>query len=261
MISSLVASADLSHVKAFLTGSDISRKTSFHLIHYLVDEKEFKKVGIDFATVYIAKLWMEKQEVKCRDDLVMFVKSSEGLGTAGALRGHLHEGYAHHILSLGGEFQIRDLTSHVVSTLVLPRSSDISGLRWKRVDKLHNLPIGLYAYPAIKNFGAIDSLIILPKNNSLKTSTAICLFQMTVSDSHPIAGQSLQDTLAVLAKNQNCLGAKTVYLFWVLPQDRFNAFSVQGFKDASMNNDLTRIPSLVKNVHQCALLLKYSQHN
>ncbi len=64
-----------------------------------------------FASQYVIDMVLERLLQSAPDDFEIFLANSYGLPELAQVRSCLFESYVHHVLSLGGEYELRDLES------------------------------------------------------------------------------------------------------------------------------------------------------
>eukprot|EP00243_Klebsormidium_subtile_P007518 TRINITY_DN334_c0_g2_i7.p1 TRINITY_DN334_c0_g2~~TRINITY_DN334_c0_g2_i7.p1 ORF type:complete len:819 (-),score=169.67 TRINITY_DN334_c0_g2_i7:435-2891(-) len=200
-------------------------ETSHKLLHLRVGA-DFETTWMEMASLYVAEkvayqLWKNEKE-----SLRLFLSSSEGEGSVGALRGNLWEGFCHARLIEGGLFEIRDLSDPLkrVQEKHLPCSSSGQALaplifdNWKDIQ---GKPHGRYLRPRSKTNESVDS--------GMQPNI---LFQITVSKRHDLKPGGMKRALEFLEQN----GPGAVELYFALPSDAFMRFSRTEIKPAAVNN-------------------------
>jgi hypothetical protein len=192
---------EMKHFK-FLQGVDDVSKMNQSILHFDVDEK-FESESMRFCSDYAAQKAVEKFWEGKRYELFVFLKCSEADSSTAALRGQLFEQVAHKMLAAGGKFLCRSLEEE-------GSLEDEMELTPRETDRYHELTActeDKYWKPWSSNCPCIDSLI--PNKY---------LFQMTISDQHPINKPKMVE---VLSKS----GIKSLY--FVVPRSKFDNFRKQ----------------------------------
>ena len=208
-----------------------------------------------YASKYVADQVSERLGFHDRLKLAAFLKSSESMGVFESMRGQIFESYAHHALITGGSFQTRALeTSHkgisisILLLIAFIEKLTIPPSQTKQLYELNDvatLSDGEYGRPMVRNWPAVDSIVV---NTAAKT---VLLFQMTVSNYHPIKTRLLTKLIATFPD-----GTKFKLLF-VIPQENTPTFSVQSYinKDGTKTSSQSIPTNIKKHVVQYALII------
>ena len=98
------------NLPAVVGSIDLSQKlpgATHRLLHYAVDETNYRSRTLIFATDDICERVMEKQEKEHSNDVVSFLIGAAGRKDIAGVRGKVFELHAHAVLPLGGEFKAR----------------------------------------------------------------------------------------------------------------------------------------------------------
>jgi hypothetical protein len=186
------------------------------LLHTIV-ANDFVTTSIEWASVWVFEKVFAKMLLEEREGLLSFVRVARGpeLGELGALRGRLWEGLCHRALAQGGTFAVRrlypvegkderDVTiapcefTHVYQNLSEARAFNAS----------------VYLRPHNMGQAAIDSI-----------RQPATLYQITSSTSHGINLEGLKKVMEVMQEPAQAT------LYFVVPEEEFDKFSVNGIKD------------------------------
>ena len=84
-------------------------QVSDRTLHLIPDADSLKFRHYAFASDYVADQVAERLWNGARQELEMFLQGSSSVSTLAALRERLFQSFAHHVLQLGGDFELRDL--------------------------------------------------------------------------------------------------------------------------------------------------------
>ncbi|KAF0683171.1 Aste57867_24764 [Aphanomyces stellatus] len=173
----------------------------FNLIASGALDKEDEISHIIFSSLYVTEKALDLFSNSQRNKLCEFLLNNDPASITAGLRGNLFEAYSHRVLSAGGTFAYRNLEDGTTGSFTLPqrqsdRFSDISECQSKK-----------YFIPWNPNYRCVDSYI-----------PGEYLFQMTVSDQHPIDKAKMEAISRA---------AKLSSLYFVVPQSSYMDFKPQ----------------------------------
>jgi hypothetical protein len=226
-----IRSSDIKSMIYSVGTSQQSKDTSNLVVHHTVVENTTRKIEYDkytgktdlkpaiaekyinpilrFASDYVAEEILTNIKIMANDDAKYFLIASIGSdkGMLGSIRGHMFEAFAHRQLSRGGDFKIKSLideNNFIQTESIFPIKRKNAKIFYN-TSQIISLGPDDYGLPITKNYQSIDSLII--DNN-------LYLFQMTVSNSHPVQQQQLLNIINYFPGNN-----KDIYLIFVVPDD------------------------------------------
>eukprot|EP00842_Homolaphlyctis_polyrhiza_P004700 jgi/Hompol1/5230/HPOL_004312-RA len=178
---------------------DKNDEISHLIVHYVVN-CDFQMTSLQFSSTYVTekalRLFSENQHQKLCELLLY----NDPTSITSGLRGNLFGAFAHRLLSSGGEFDYRCLDDDIQGKLTLiKRDSD----RFGDIAKCEGDKYFIAWNP---NYPCIDAYI--PKQY---------LFQMTVSDEHPVIKTKMLEILD---------STKLKALHFVVPRKSFENFSM-----------------------------------
>jgi len=202
------------------TGTEFAKDDICHRLVHIIPKLGYQQWSHDFASPFVASEVSKHLYEDLRTQLETFLVSSQGIAPLAALRGYLLESYTHRKLSAGGNFKIRNLETGGTSTLTL------LPLEIVKFGKTAPTPVpGKYYLPDKSNFESVDSYV-----------APNLLFQMTVSNSHPIKNAGMQKILTVVAsdweettKGQEHPKPPAAKLYFVVPSERYINFQKQPY--------------------------------
>jgi len=223
---------------------------SFRLVHYVVNE-HFNPTQLVMGSKYIADHVVEVLKAKHLLELKLFLSSSGELPQSpyGGVRGHLFESWSHSTMlqSPRPKLLCRPLVAGVEGDLSLPPA--MAAFRFYELPQLTQYKVGQYAIPSFSNLESVDAFVVLAD------PPRTLLFQMTVSDSHPVKAHGLEKLFDALG---HCTLGK-VELYFVVPNGRYSDFQAQTYHSAQSKEThptvLTIVPQRVKAIQQYALLM------
>lgn len=193
-----------------------------------------------FASSYIADLYMQQWKDRNYEQFKSFLATNGSANDLVIPYGHAFEAYAHDVLSAGGKFRIWQLcgldnsnpTEVYDEPVAIPRRQ-ILVVPTNDIDfaTLGNYE-SKYLKPLAGNFGAVNSLVVLPlvKNTSTPPLRSIVTYQMTTNIHHGINGPALE---AMITKLKAVHGDDICIVFiFVVPAYLFTAFKKQTYKGA-----------------------------
>jgi hypothetical protein len=200
MTSSLVKFREKPQDVLGLVGSHDTLQVSHTLVHYEV-AAGFRTKSVILASDYIGDRMcaMSLQGVVDRIRVLQEMDDQ-------ALRGKLFERFAHRVLPLGDTPEHRLLMQPAGGghRVAIPKPSSAKPVPIASMSDIARQPNGAYLLPTARNFPVVDALV--------KPCTG---YQMTVSDSHGIAEDRLEDLVRVLG----CKKSNPFRLVWVVPAD------------------------------------------
>jgi hypothetical protein len=154
-----------------------------------------------------------------------------------------YEAFVAHIFRKGGRtFETRELGTTSHGKLAFPEKPTVT--TYRTVADLSTLPDHdktLYL-PASSNFPCIDAALGPNK-----------LFQMTMSDKHPIKQAEFEKIInSIHPPTSTSTGTDTLELYFVVPDDKFDDYQVQGYHTQEKNVS-KKVPKVVQDVRQFAL--------
>ena len=165
------------------------------------------------ASTFVQEYVYEQFSKENRHRLISFISGAVGNPLLSSIRGGLFEAHAHQRLCSGETFKTRLLSDPG------PGSGDdetddayFGPLATRDVSHVNDISPGYYCRPVAKNFESIDSLIAPNK-----------LFQITVSDKHPIKHNGLEKLKDKLDSSGE------IRLYFVVPSDRYSSFQRQNY--------------------------------
>ena len=170
-----------------------------------------------FSRVYLASTFVqefvyEQFSKENRHRLISFISGAVGNPLLSSIRGGLFEAHAHLRLCSGETFKTRLLSGPGPGSGNDETSAYFGRLPTRDVSHVNDISPGYYCRPVAKNFESIDSLIAPNK-----------LFQITVSDKHPIKHNGLEKLKDKLASSGE------IRLYFVVPSDRYSSFQRQNY--------------------------------
>ena len=235
------------------TVADSDKALIHHRLVHLVPSEDYKRVTLQFGSQKICDAFLMAHHKNVEEAFIFFIKTKTDAIYAG-LRGQLFEAYAHRIIAAGGSFKILNLTDVTATTteLVLPPAdieyfSDIpkivsfnssgsssgSSSSSSSSSASNNELKPKYFIPQSKKFAVVDSF------------SDDGLFQMTVSDKHPIPHHLLKKLLDTLKYNDK------PRLYFVVPED--NELKLQ--KYLTTKNNVMETQPVTPPVEQFALYI------
>jgi hypothetical protein len=224
------------------TVADSDSNVLNHRLVHLVPNEDYLSVTLKFGSQLICDAFFVAYHDRVKDSFVCFINTKKDAIHAG-LRGQFFEPYAHRMISEGGTFKIRSLgaknqtagdrltlqeyeevrienESNQGVTFSGPSSSSSSSSSLSASDRKYFIPFK-------RNYAAVDSF-----------SSDGLLFQMTVSENHPIKRHLLKTLLKALdggpvnTKEQKIKKTQTnvlPHLYFVVPADKFDVFKRQNY--------------------------------
>jgi hypothetical protein len=185
-------------------GSQAAPSEASHKLLHLRVRVDFETTCMEMASLYMAgrvayQLWKNEKE-----NLRLFLSSSDGEGSIGALRGNLWEGFCHARLIEGGQFRIRHLSNPskgVQSGTLCGPSAPFIFDNWKEIE---GKPHGQYFRPRSKTNKSVDS--------GMQPNI---LHQITVSKRHDLKCSGMKRAVDSLEQK----GPGAVELYFALPPD------------------------------------------
>ena len=89
----------------------LSLQVSDRTVHMMPDPQTLLWSHYAFASEYVAEQVLLRLLTSARNQLEVFLSSSYGLSELAHVRSRLFESFVHHVLPLGGKFELRDLQS------------------------------------------------------------------------------------------------------------------------------------------------------
>ncbi|CAG8575757.1 3650_t:CDS:2 [Ambispora leptoticha] len=204
------------------------------------EEAPYIKKFIIFASEWVAEKVMDIFERDCSRRLRNCVAASLSEDEYITIWGVTFEQIAHRILQKGGIFNIRPLESDFTSsTIEIPERIKLA------FNDINKIEEGKYCQPIQKNFTSIDA-VVAPDT----------LFQMTVSESHPINMNGLKKLAEKLGGTS---GTNHIYFYFVVPKDLYGNYQAQHFTTGK--TVAREIPVWIANrVKQYALEIDWSSY-
>ncbi|CAH1770026.1 5726_t:CDS:2, partial [Entrophospora sp. SA101] len=129
-------------------------------------------------------------------------------------------------------------SASLISELNLTAKGNFKFSKLEQITTEHQ---GFYCYPSIHSFESIDALIPGTKSSSHR------LFQMTVSNSHPIKQDGINKVIKYLNELQN--ETKEAELYFAVPGEIYLTFNKQKFQ-TKQGKDAGRTPQIVYSIKQ-----------
>lgn len=203
-----------------------------------------------FASRWVAHEIFERQEDAMIMELKRCILNSRAVNELGGIRGVMFGEFAHSLLvKIDCVYNMRRLgeAADEADRLRLPHFKKLTRFDGKETP-LSALSADDYIYPVSKNYPSVDAFA--------KVGRILYLFQMTVSDQHPVLGAPI----VKIIEDFGCgvgpkMGLDEVHLIFVRPKmDSVTLFKLQSI----LNDDkkaYTRMPSGLAKVQQweCAL--------
>ncbi|RHZ71427.1 hypothetical protein Glove_258g33 [Diversispora epigaea] len=198
----------------FVGEIDHADDMSHRIIH--IHTNTYTDKIIRFASKYVAEKVTYHLEENYKKELKNFVTANSSINEYITLRGFMFENIAHRILQMGGTFNIRLLKSDLTnSTTDISERTELTYNECTKLifNNISEIKEGMYCQPKQKNFASVDAII-----------TPDTLFQMTVSNNHPINISSLKNLINKLGDES---GTNPINFYFVLPKDLYRNFQIQ----------------------------------
>lgn len=204
------------HVELPITMEQSDYDNYSHRLLHMIPCENYSNYYLKFASESIGSRIFHEYFAECRNDLFKFLVESEGVMEASGYRGYLFEMLAHQKLSAGGEFSVKNLQTKEISLVELPPSEVII---FSKASELNPIDDTKYYRPQVKNYESLDSF------------RANWLFQMGVGPTHPVKIHGIRKFLTArgLFANGKITSASPMRLYFVVPPNRFESYSVQKF--------------------------------
>jgi len=224
-----------------------------HRLIHIIPNANYESATLQFGSQKICDAFLAQYYDCVETEFIKFIETKTDTVYA-SLRGQLFEAYAHRAIAAGGEFLTRNLAKKEQNNVTFPAtdieyfsghlptglasshassssssSSSASGSNYETKTK--------YFIPHSKNYAVVDSL----SNDGL--------FQMTVSEKHPLLNHHLQELL----RNLTFDGKPSLY--FVVPEDKFENFELQNYNGI----DGKKLKVQPSTVEQIALCIKMSK--
>eukprot|EP01132_Coremiostelium_polycephalum_P004341 gene4341-5433_t len=236
-----------------------SPQTGSHKVIHIdvLPNSGYIKQTVKFGSRYIKEKIIQRFYWNWRENIIQRASGSSNLSQV--IGGIAYEQLAHQTLQFGGRFEIKSLEPSRINDLgneiVINKSGvvsflDMNSLKNKK-DSNNFIEDDMYARPQDINFATIDSFL------------GNFLFQMTVSQRHPVSLKEFKDLLYNL-NTENNNNSRQYYLFFVIPPEIFENFQVQDYIEVKKNQSKSSSKSkaepkdLPTNVHQFALKMLFS---
>ena len=201
---------------------------SHRVIHFIIDSETFEKCGLQFSSEFVLNEALTRLQLTTIQKQTEFLLRTENVGVLGSYRGHVFEAIAHTKISQGGKFRIRPLDGGNEEVLQLPKMDQ------RLFKEFYDCRKGVYWKPVSKSYACIDSLILDQ-----------AVFQMTVSESHPIKMQRMADIVQTFG---------FLPLYFVVPSSISESFKMQPFH--TVGGKVTQsIPKNLRNLKQWAFCI------
>lgn len=235
LLESALATASMKQVQDSIGLEDAADDVCHRLVHvHVTDPDELMHKCMQMASNYVAERVVDRLVRTERDALLSFLRASAGEAVSGGVRGNLFEVYAHRIIRGGGSFDVRVLgdTTTEATTWVLPACEAHSFGSWKDAQAFRSTHSSAYLQPLVTNLAAVDSVAVLSQSPLASSAASaapmrhpsVLYCQMTMAAVHPILAAAFQITVQELPTHE-----KEIPLVFVVPQDRFESFTVQNF--------------------------------
>jgi len=250
-------------------GLEVMPKASHCLFGYIVSS-DYQNATLSFLSDEICtRVLSHIHKLKLVSALhFVLACSNDPKAETAALYGHIFEGIAHQILSRGGTFEYRELSTKKTTNLELPPVVFQEFDPTVKIPK--DLPVGFYYKPTKKNQAVYDAFI-------KKDDGSYLILQMTVSDNHPISLLSLKQVMIEFGLKDS----EKFILVFVLPKERFAKFNTQSYignqeqpcsaedttviqkkvaKKKKQSISAEEVAKIKQQVSQCALLISITKH-
>ena len=177
-----------------------------HRVLHLFPNDSYDRIEVKFASPYVSREVYQHLKKKSLDGVLQLIRDCSGEPTLAGIRGPLFEQFAHEKFSKSGEYTVKNLKSGIVSKLLV---DPVRSLNFKELSEV--VDNNVYYFPISKGFKSVDS--ILPKDK---------VFQMTVSDKHPVQYNGL-----TVVKDQ--LQCGVLKLYFVVPNENYDEFPLQNY--------------------------------
>lgn len=192
--SGLSAIESISDVKACFEKRLDLAKVVHRLLHYKVDENDWKLAELKPASKVVATMIHEQLNRKLDDDRQTLIRWLDGAGKASTFAGWVFENYVHEKLLAGGDFPMKLLgeSSEAPSPILSMPTTGGHYKRFKVEVPLNEALVGAYQMPEASNLQSVDSYI--------RIGSIVWLFQITRSVEHDV---DLEGIISIL-KYVNC---------------------------------------------------------
>uniref|UniRef100_U9T1W8 Crinkler family protein n=1 Tax=Rhizophagus irregularis (strain DAOM 181602 / DAOM 197198 / MUCL 43194) TaxID=747089 RepID=U9T1W8_RHIID len=230
-------------IKCFTENEGTYVEISNRIVHRIPDETHCD-YHYEWASAYVFDRIQERLEEKAWVDCLHKIRIMRNPYEASA-RGFLFECYAIHLFRTGNQkFEVRKLRGEEKDQFSIHRKPNAGFVR-NLSDLLKYSGENIVIVPDKQNFGAVD-LFVTPN----------CIFQVTVSEHHPIKQVELTKVITSMPVYISDQNAK-IQLYFVVPDDIYDKFEHQIYttrdKDSNEDRKVLRIDSAIKNVEQWAL--------
>ncbi|KAK3811666.1 MAG: hypothetical protein J3R72DRAFT_69794 [Linnemannia gamsii] len=217
-------------MQCFSHGKD-SLEFSSRLIHRWPTD-DHSSFRLEWASTYVTeKVAALLSQDACDRMLDRLIREPNGSAS-----GIMFEAYILRAFREGGHaFEIKNLETGGLASLEIPRNP-----KTEHFDKITSVPAGTLCIPKICNYACVD-LLLAPRD----------LFQITVSDNHPIKGAPLSNLLKSLTQ-AGWDSSKELRLIFVVPGRVYADFKKQNYL-TSEGTAYKTIPADIQRVTQYVL--------
>eukprot|EP00195_Chlamydomonas_chlamydogama_P008570 CAMPEP_0202890160 /NCGR_PEP_ID=MMETSP1392-20130828/660_1 /ASSEMBLY_ACC=CAM_ASM_000868 /TAXON_ID=225041 /ORGANISM="Chlamydomonas chlamydogama, Strain SAG 11-48b" /LENGTH=584 /DNA_ID=CAMNT_0049573679 /DNA_START=72 /DNA_END=1826 /DNA_ORIENTATION=+ len=177
---------------------------------------DYIETYVTFASVYIQERVLSKLSKVNRDDIDMWLDSTEGRPTFGTIRGLVFERITHNDIC-SGNFEVICKDLETGALVKDPFPLPVKRMAFKDYSELSTAADQVYCTPASPTLGAVDALM-----------KPCHLFQLTVRQEHPVKVEPLNEAV-------KALGAKEANLYFVVHASVFDNFTTQSYEQSKKN--------------------------
>lgn len=201
-----------------------------HRVVHMVANNDYKNFRYEFASAYVRDAVIMKSYESHRDTVFEFIRQLKGVTWGAALYGQVFESLAHYMICRGGTFDIRCLENDNtnVQQLTLSACDTVRFHSWSDVTTYDG---NAYYQPVSAQLEGIDS------------ACGNACFQMTVSDSHPVRADGVNEWMKTAS-------AAECRLYFVVPREKFVEFKKQPY-----HNDKGKVKKAPDGVEQWVMAL------
>nr|CAG8615155.1 10231_t:CDS:1 [Entrophospora candida] len=256
---SAVKTCDLDKIINFIGDTDAPHDTSHMIMHMVVDPQTFQQYKVQFASSIIREKIYQRFLNEQKYSLHNFLKACEDESVAGGIHGNLFEEFSHKMLKGDGKYEIKlleseegnpqrkklELNSGASASLINELNLTVKGIfKFSKLEQITTEHQGFYCYPSIHSFESIDAFIPGTRSSNHR------LFQMTISNLHPIKQNKVNKLIKHLNELQN--ETKEAELYFAIPDEIYSTFNKQKFQ-TKQRNDAKRTPPIVYSIKQYSL--------
>jgi len=240
-----------------LLGEDavFNRAKESHTLMQLYPPSEGTKPDIRLSSPFVASCVKERllqSDKKARDD---FLRTTAGVPAMASVRGVVFEAMLRSTFASGGHFAVRPLEtggSQVLEHFPAMRHVTFQGTTAQdlknAVDSITMDGVTCH-WPNASNFESIDA-VVQSREHGVSTYQ---LFQITVSEHHPVKAKMVDELVDVLGIPRDTV----LRLYLIVPQDIFSKFKAQPYHTREKTVYVAPLPWIAKGVtvEQWALMV------